>query len=146
MSILALTTFEKLSKLIVDQNHKIRSKIVIFVLSHPNMLNDFIYLGDYKKHPDAKINPALLWEYDLSDFDYQQMRNIVVQKVIERGWPNDWWAALNLYGEKGMKDAIKAIAYFNDKDMNFVSKAFQIPLSKMKCYKNQQLQSLNGSF
>jgi len=101
---------------------------------------NFIYLEDYKKHPDAKINPALLWEYNLSDFDFQQMRNVVVQRVIERGWPNDWWAALNLYGENGIKEAIKAIPYLNDKDMNFVSKAFEIPLSKMKCYIKKQSQ------
>lgn len=101
---------------------------------------NYIYLSDYKKHPDAKINPALLWEYNLSDFDFQQMRNVVVQRVIERGWPDDWYAALNLYGEKGMKEAIKAIPYLNDKDMNFVSHVFKIPLSKMKCYEKKQLQ------
>ena len=103
------------------------------------MIN-YLYLSDYKKHPDAKINPALLWEYNLSDFDFQQMRNIVVQRVIERGWPNDWYAALNLYGEKGIKEAIKTIPYLNDKDMNFVSKAFKIPLSKMKCYTKKRSQ------
>ncbi|HEY2583034.1 MAG TPA: hypothetical protein VGI43_14570 [Mucilaginibacter sp.] len=102
---------------------------------------NFIYLEDYKEHPDAQINPTLLWEYNLSDFDFQQMRDIVVQRVIERGWPNDWWAALNLYGEKGMKDAIKSIPYLNDKDMNFVSKAFGIPISKMKCYEKKRSQA-----
>lgn len=104
---------------------------------------NFIYLEDYKKHPEAKINPTLLWEYDLADFDYQQIRNIVVQRVIERGWPSDWWAALNMYGEKGMKEAIKSIPYLNDRDMNFVSKVFEIPLSKMKCYARKQSQPIH---
>jgi len=63
-------------------------------------------------------------EYDLSRFDYQQMRDIVVQRVVERGWHEDWYAALNLYGEGGMKEAIKALPYLNDKDMNFVSVIF----------------------
>ena len=106
----------------------------------------FIYLSDYKKHPEAKINPALLWEYNLSDFDFQQMRDVVVQRVIERGWPNDWYAALNLYGEKGMKDAIKNIRYLNDVDMNFVSKAFRIPISKMKCYEKKQSQPVHWNY
>ena len=100
----------------------------------------YIYLEDYKKHPDARINPALLWEYDLDGFDFLKMRNVVVQRVIERGWPNDWWAVLNMYGEKGIKEAIKTIPYLNDKDMNFVSKAFEIPLSEMKCYEKKQSQ------
>jgi len=94
----------------------------------------FTYLADFLKHPDAKINSALLWEYELTDFDFQGMRKIVVQRVVERRWPNDWWAALNLFGEDGVKDAIKTIPYLNDKDINFVSKAFEIPLSVIRYY------------
>jgi hypothetical protein len=67
------------------------------------------------------------------------MKNVVVQRVIERGWPDDWYAMLNMYGEDGVISAIKAIPYLNDKDMNFVSHAFQIPLSEMKCYEQKQL-------
>lgn len=59
--------------------------------------------SDYKKHNFKEVNPKLLWEYDLSDFDYQDMRNIVVQRVIERGWPDDFYAILNLYGEEGVQ-------------------------------------------
>jgi len=104
---------------------------------------NFIYLEDYKKHPEATIRPSLLWEYDLSQFDFQKMRNVVVQRVIERGWPHDWWAALNLYGEEGMREAIKTIPYLNDKDMNFVSLAFELPLSEMKCYEKKQLRQVH---
>jgi hypothetical protein len=94
--------------------------------------------GKYKEHPEAKINRSLLWEYDLSKFDYQQMSAIVVQRVVERGWPDDWYAALNMYGEEGMKTIIKGLPYLNDKDMYFVSLIFQIPLSEMKCYERKQ--------
>lgn len=97
-----------------------------------------MYFYKYKDHSEAKINPSLLWEYDLSKFDYHEMRNVVVQRVVERGWPNDWYAALNLYGEEGMRDAIKSLPYLNDKDMHFVSLIFDIPLSEMKCYERKQ--------
>jgi hypothetical protein len=93
-----------------------------------------LYLKDYRMHPDAKINPSLLWEHDLSRFDFQAMKNLVVQRVVERGWPSDWHAILNRYGENGVRDAIMEIPYLNDKDLNFVSKAFEIPLLEMKCY------------
>jgi hypothetical protein len=99
-----------------------------------------MYFNDYKEHSEARINPSLLWEYNLENFDYQQMRNVVVQRVVERGWPDDWYAALNMYGIEGMKAAIKEIAYLNAKDMNFVSKLFEIPLSEMKCYIKKQSQ------
>jgi hypothetical protein len=101
---------------------------------------DYIYFNEYQKHPDAKLNPALLWEYNLANFDFEKMKTTVVQRVIERGWPNDWFAILNMYGENQIKEAIKCILYLNDKDMNFVSKVFEIPLSKMKCYEKKQLQ------
>jgi hypothetical protein len=45
-----------------------------------------------------------------------------------------------MYGIEGMKAAIKEIAYLNAKDMNFVSKLFEIPLSEMKCYIKKQSQ------
>ena len=99
----------------------------------------YVILNKYQEHTDAKLDTSLLWEYDLSHFDYQQMRNVVVQRVVERGWPDDWYAMLNLYGEDGVKSAIKEIAYFNDKDMNFVSKVFEIPFKEMKCYEKKQL-------
>ncbi len=99
-----------------------------------------IYFSDFKNHTNSTINPVLLWEYDLINFDYQQMRNVVVQRVIERGWPDDWYAALNLYGIEGMREAVKQIPYLNAKDMNFASLIFKIELSEMKCYKKKQLQ------
>jgi hypothetical protein len=51
-----------------------------------------------------------------------------------------------MYGEKGVKEAIKSIPYLNDKDMNFVSKAFNIPFSKMKCYERKKTRIRQGDF
>ncbi|MBS1530564.1 MAG: hypothetical protein JSU01_09670 [Bacteroidetes bacterium] len=104
---------------------------------------NFNYLKDYKKHPDAKVNPSLLWEFDLSKFDYQECRNVVVQRVIERGWPEDWWAILNLYGEDGVKEAIRTMPYLNDGDMKFMSRIFEIPLTEMNCYHRKRYRHQN---
>ena len=53
---------------------------------------------EYKEYPgDVTISPSLLWEYDLSHFDWWKSRKIVVQRVIERGWLKDFYAAFNLY-------------------------------------------------
>ena len=97
-----------------------------------------MYFDKYKEHSEARINPGLLWEYDMARFDFYEMRNVVVQRVVERGWPDDWYAALNIYGEAGMKDAIRALPYLNDRDMHFVSVLFEIPLSELKCYERKQ--------
>ncbi|GAC1313986.1 MAG: hypothetical protein NVSMB24_38060 [Mucilaginibacter sp.] len=97
-----------------------------------------MYFDDFEKFQNIKLNPKLLWEYNLLDFDYFAMRTIVVQRVIERGWPNDWYFILNLYGVERVKKAIQDVAYLNDKDMNFVCHQFNIPLNSMKCYEKKQ--------
>jgi hypothetical protein len=97
-----------------------------------------MFFGDYKKHPDAKINSSLLWEYNIDQVDYAKMQNLIVERVIERGWPEDWYALLNLYGVDGVISVIKELPYLNDKDMNFVAYVFNLPLTALKCYTNKQ--------
>jgi hypothetical protein len=102
-----------------------------------------MFFKDYDKHPDAKINPRLLWEYNVDKVDFARMRNVIVQRVVERGWLQDWYAMLNRYGVEGVKDAIKELPYLNDKDINFVSKQFKIPLTALKCYTKKQSNQLH---
>ena len=89
-------------------------------------------------HKSAEVRPSLLWEYDLSNFDWQQMRNEVVQRVLERGRMDDFYAILNLYGEEGVKAALREIPYMNDKDMNFACIAFDLRKEDLRCYIRKQ--------
>lgn len=98
-----------------------------------------MYFSSYKNPNIKEINPTLLWEYNLVDFDYQAMRKQVIQRVIERGWPDDFQAIFNIYGIVNVIETIKEIKYLNKKDMNFVHIVFQIPLKQLKCYRESQL-------
>lgn len=93
-----------------------------------------MYFSDYKYHLLAALRPSLLWEYDLTGFDYQDMRSIVVQRVIERGWPDDFFAILNLYGEQGVAETIRNIPTLNRVDMNFVHVVFDLPPTELRSY------------
>jgi hypothetical protein len=106
--------------------------------THIFVLLKGMYFDDYRAFPTAKLDSRLLWEYNLEKVDYTSMRNVIVQRVIERGWPQDWYFILNQYGIDGVKSAIKELQYLNDKDMNFVSHQFDIPLTAMKCYIKKQ--------
>ena len=78
---------------------------------------------EYKTYTgDSSISPSLLWEYDLSHFDWWKSRNIVVQRVIERGWLKEFYAAFNLYGG------------LSPRDMNFVCIVFNLEKEELKCY------------
>lgn len=98
---------------------------------------------DYHNHKNAEVRPTLLWEYDLSNFDWQQMRNEVVQRVLERGRMDDFYAILNLYGVEGVKAALREIPYMNDKDMNFACVAFDLRKEELKCYTRKQSMALH---
>ena len=98
---------------------------------------------DYYNHKNAEVRPTLLWEYDLSNFDWQQMRNEVVQRVLERGRMDDFYAILNLYGLEGVKAALREIPYMNDKDMNFVCIAFDLRKEDLRCYIRKQSMPLH---
>ncbi len=98
-----------------------------------------MYFSSYNNPNIKEINPALIWEYNLVNFDYHAMRKQVVQRVIERGWPDDFQAIFNIYGMDNVIETIKEIKYLNKKDMNFVHIVFQIPLKQLRCYRESQL-------
>lgn len=98
---------------------------------------------DYHNHKNAEVRPSLLWEFDLEKFDWQKMRNEVVQRVLERGRMDDFYAILNLYGVEGVKAALREIPYMNDKDMNFVCVAFDLRKEELKCYTKKQSMPLH---
>lgn len=97
-----------------------------------------MFFKDYKSHPEAQIRETLFWEYDLSHFDWQKMRLIVIQRIIERGRMDDFYAMLNLYGLETVKDTIKQIPYLNSKDRSFVCSVFNLKKEDLRCYSNQQ--------
>lgn len=96
---------------------------------------------EYKNSQETySISPSLLWEYDLSHFDWWKSRKIVVQRILERGWLKDYYAAFHLYGGiEGFREIIKEIPYLSPKDMNFACIAFNLKKEELTCYTRKQL-------
>lgn len=104
------------------------------------------YFDNYTEHKDARIRHSLLWEYDKRNFDWNDMRNIVVQRVIERGLLSDYYAMLNLYGKRGVRQAITEIPYLSPKDMAFVCVMFNLKKEQLRCYTRKQSHHQLGNF
>ena len=66
------------------------------------------------------------------------MRLIVVQRVVERGRMEDFYALLNMYGIEGVRESIKEIPVMSPKDMSFVCSVFDIKKEELKCYLRRQ--------
>lgn len=97
-----------------------------------------VLLDDYKSG-GHNINRALLWEYDVDNFDWQNSKVIVVQRVIEMGEPEDFYAAFDLYGGvDGFREIIKTLPYLNDIDINFVCVFFNLKREDLRCCTRRQ--------
>lgn len=95
---------------------------------------------DYKKYGACSVSPSLLWEYDLSDFDWWKSRKIVVQRILERGWLEDYYAGFNLYGGiEGFREIIKEVPFLSPRDMNFACIVFDLKKEDLKCYTRKLL-------
>lgn len=104
---------------------------------------------DWQEKNYTEISPTLFWDYDLKNFNWYNQENkiIVVQRVIERGKKQDIYATIRKYGGlDSFIEILKKVPHFNDIDLNYVSKAFNIPLNDLKCYTNKQLRKQLFSF
>ncbi len=105
-------------------------------------------LDDYKNHKgEYVVSPSLLWEYDLSTFNWWKSRKIVVSRILERGGLSDYFAAFDLYGGmEGFRNIIKEISFLPSREMHFACTAFGLKKEELKCYTRRQLreQHLNS--
>ena len=105
-----------------------------------------VFLDKYKSG-NHSINRSLLWEYDIDNFDWHNSKSIVVQRVIELGTPEDYYAAFDLYGGiEGFREIIKTIPYLNDIDINFVCIFFNLKKEELRCCTKRQLNQKHWKF
>lgn len=105
-----------------------------------------VILNKYERG-EHSFNPALLWEYDLSVFDWQASRTLVAQRVVELGAPEDFYAAFDMYGGvEGFREILKDIPYLSPIDLNFVTFTFDLRKEELKCCKHRQLSPQHWNF
>ena len=86
-----------------------------------------------------RINTALLWEYDMDTFDWQKSKNIVVQRIVEMGTPEDFYAAFDMYGGiGGFREIVKSVPFLNELDQHFVCTFFNLKKGELRCYTKKQ--------
>lgn len=100
-----------------------------------------MFFDDWQeKGKEQDISGSLLWEYDLSAFDWNDMRTLVLQRVIERGWKKDFYAAINKYGGlDNVREIIKEIPSLSPIDISFVCAVFKLKKEELRCYTRIQL-------
>ena len=104
---------------------------------------------DYKIIPKQKVSPTILWEYDLNSptWDWQEMATTVVQRVIQYGLTNDYYAILQMYGGyEGCGEILKHITSLSPKDLNWACILFNVKKEDTLCYirKSSRARLLNS--
>jgi hypothetical protein len=94
-----------------------------------------------KIQENPQLSPHLLWDIDQSNMDLDAMKKLIVQRVIERGWENDYYAIFKLYGGiDGVKQIIKELpVVLSPKDEAFVLSVFKLKKEDLQCYIRKQL-------
>ena len=72
-----------------------------------------------RKQQPHIINPALLWEYDLTTFDYKKSYKIVIERVLQRGNLDEWREMVSLYSKEQILEVIDWSAQLDERDKNF---------------------------
>jgi hypothetical protein len=97
---------------------------------------------DWKeKSVGLKVPRSLLWDVDLENVDWHGgIRKLLVERVLERGEKEDFYAVIGLYdGLENFREIIKEIHYLSDRNMAFACKVFDLNKEELRCYKRMQL-------
>lgn len=96
---------------------------------------------DWQTHRPEEISKALLWEYDTDapTWDWEYMKSIVVERVIERGNISDYYALLQRYGGFGpVRDVVRRLPRLSPIDQNWVCRLFHLNKEELACYTRNQ--------
>ena len=97
---------------------------------------------------NPQVYKGLLWDVNTSnmtDEKWQRMKLLVVQRVIERGEEEDFYAIFRLFGgPKGVREIIKQIrSVLHPKDEAFVRTVFNLKKEDLICYERKRLRELH---
>jgi len=93
---------------------------------------------------NPQVSEWLLWDINTSKMtaeSWQRMKLFVVQRVIELGKENDYYAIFRLYGgPEGVREIIKQIrSVLHPKDEAFVRTVFNLKKEDLICYERKRL-------
>jgi hypothetical protein len=87
----------------------------------------------------SNIPVSLFWDMDVSKLDWDRHKQLIVERVIQRGTLKAIKEVTNHYGIGELKSILKQLPYLDKRDIAFVHIYFDIPLNELKCYTRKPL-------
>lgn len=92
------------------------------------------------------LSKALFWDVDHQTIDPQKHAAYIIEKVITLGTMDDFIVIKSFYGKRKIKNVVKKLRYLNDRDLNFCSTYFKLPVTEFRCYITKQLNQTLWSY
>lgn len=100
------------------------------------MVNYFKYLpadvtAKKVKRGDFPFSQFLFWDTPVEKIDPEKHKNFIIERVITRGWLQDFYFLIQLYSREEIQAAVKKSKVLDPKTVHFCSHYFNIPLKEM---------------
>jgi hypothetical protein len=87
----------------------------------------------------SNIPVSLFWDVDVSKLDWERHKQLIIERVVQRGSLKAIQEITNHYGIRELKRTLKELPYLDKRDIAFVHIYFDIPLNELKCYTRKRL-------
>ena len=84
------------------------------------------------------ISNKLFWDIDLSKFDNDKNKRLIIERVISMGDLQDLKILIQFYGIKTIKQEIINAGYLDNKTLSWVSDFLDISKTKFNCFTKKQ--------
>jgi len=96
-----------------------------------------------KDNPDAEVEKILFWEYNMNDFDWQNSKSIVIERVINIGGTKpviNMLALFKMYGGyEGVRNSLKNEVWgLSNGGEEYVCEAFNLKRQELESYRRKQ--------
>ncbi len=85
-----------------------------------------------------QLSKHIFWDVGIESIDFEKHTRFVIERVITHGSLADWHLIKKYYGLELIKKEALMIRSLTNKNLNFLSRLFNIPKQEFRCYKQTQ--------
>ena len=97
-------------------------------------------------HWHTNLSDHLFWDINIDSFDPKKHLRWLLSRVVSYGYLKDWQLLKSSCAIEDIKREAVLIKSMNKKDLNFLSKALNIPINNFKCYTQIQSTSTHWNY
>ena len=75
------------------------------------------------------ISSHLLWEYNLETFDFHKSKQVVIERIVQRGNLYDWRIMMDCYSKADILEVVRNSRHLSKKDKSFTEIFVDSPLA-----------------